>query len=55
MQNRLSFYRWIFALLIIGILFCLGLIAWMLLTRAPDAAIFSDAQFVKEAIGHATA
>lgn len=55
MHKHLSFYGWVFALLIIGILFCLGLIAWMLFTRTPNTTIFSDAQLVKEAIVHAAA
>ena len=50
MQKHLFLYAWIFAFLILSILTCLGLIAWMLFTRAPQAAIFSGAQLVKEAI-----
>ena len=53
MQKHLFIYAWIFAALILGILVCLGLIAWMLLSPAPQPAFFYKAQFVKEVLSHA--
>ena len=53
MQKHLFLYAWIFGLLIAGILVCLGLIAWMLLTQTSQPVFFREAQFVKEALIHA--
>lgn len=53
MQKHLFLYAWIFAALVLGILVCLGLIAWMLLTRQPQAA-FHGAQLVREVLSHAS-
>ena len=50
MQKHLFVYAWIFAALVLGILVCLGYIAWMLLTRQPHPAFFYKAQFVKEVL-----
>ena len=53
MQKHLFLYAWIFGALILGILVCLGYIAWMLLLRQPQPAFFYKAQFVKEVLSHA--
>jgi len=53
MQKHLFLYAWIFGALILGILACLGWIAWMLLTRAPQPVFYYQAQFVKEVLSHA--
>lgn len=53
MQKHLFLYAWIFAVLILGILICLGCIAWMLLARAPQPVFFHEAQLVKEVLSHA--
>jgi len=54
MQKHLFLYAWIFAALAAGILVCLGLIAWMLLTREPQAAFHHGAQLVREVLAHAS-
>lgn len=53
MQKHLFLYAWIFGALILGILICLGLIAWMLFFRAPLPAFYHEAQLVKEVLFHA--
>ena len=53
MFKHLHLYVWIFAALILGILACLGYIAWMLITHAPQPAFFREAQLVKEVFFHA--
>lgn len=53
MQKHLFLYAWIFGALILGILGCIGYIAWMLLTHAPQPAFFREAQLVKEVFFHA--
>ena len=53
MQKHLFLYAWIFGALILGILACLGYIAWMLLSRQLQPAFFCEAQFVKEVLAHA--
>lgn len=53
MQKHLFLYTWIFGALILGILICLGLIAWMLFFREPFPAFYHEAQLVKEVLFHA--
>lgn len=53
MFKHLFIYFWIFSVLILGILVCLGIIAWMLLTRTPYTTFFPQAQLVKEMLFHA--
>jgi len=53
MQKHLYLYAWIFALLVLGILTCLVLIAWMLLNRAPISELLDGAQLVRGVIHHA--
>lgn len=53
MQKHLFLYAWIFGALILGILVCLGLIAWMLFFREPLPAFHHGAQLVKEVFFHA--
>ena len=56
MQKHLFLYAGIFALLITGIVFCLGMLAWMLFFQPePHAAWYPGAQLVKEALNHALA
>ena len=55
MQKHLFIYAWIFGAIILGILICLGLLAWMLFFRQPQPAFFHEAQFVREVLIHATA
>ena len=53
MQKHLFLYAWIFGALTLGILVCLGLIAWMLFFREPLPAFHHGAQLVKEVFFHA--
>jgi len=54
MQKHLFLYAWIFAVLVLGILACLGYIAWMLLFRQPQPTFFHEAQLVREVFAHAS-
>lgn len=53
MQKHLFLYAWIFGALVLGILVCIGAIAWMLLTHAPQPAFYPEAQLVQEVLSHA--
>lgn len=52
MMKHLFWYPWVLAALVAGILFCLGLIAYMLLQPA-EAALHPGAQLVMEDLGRA--
>lgn len=55
MQKHYSWYPWLMAALIIGILVCIGLIVYMLVFRTPLPAFHPGVQLVKEAFFHAMA
>lgn len=53
MQKHLFIYAWIFGALVLGILICLGYIAWMLIFHQPQPTFYHEAQLVKEVLTHA--
>jgi len=55
MQKHFSWYPWVVAALIGGILVCIGLMVYMLVFRTPITAFHPNAQLVKEAFSYAMA
>lgn len=53
MQKHLFLYAWLLAIALIALLASLGFAMDALLDQRPQAVIYSDAQFVKEAFRHA--
>ena len=53
MLKHLFWYPWLIGALVLGILFCLGMIIYLLAQPVPQPAFFPGAQLVREAMRYA--